>query len=68
LYRSASPPPAWEVVPAGVFDFDATTRDDPHQGGLYVKSTFSYYKEREVILIKKITNNRSLLNALGKRS
>jgi hypothetical protein len=53
LYRSASPPPAWEVVPAGVFDFDATTRDDPHQGGLYVKSTFSYYKEREVILIKK---------------
>ncbi len=32
-----------------MFDFDATTRGDPHQGGLYVRDTFNYYRHRESV-------------------
>ena len=34
--------------PEGVYDFDASVKDDPHQGTTYVVDTFNYYKNREV--------------------
>ena len=34
-------------APEGVFDFDATVKDDPHQGTTYVVDTFNYYRSRE---------------------
>ena len=45
-----SAPVAEAVVkpPEGVYDFDASVKDDPHQGTTYVVDTFNYYKNREV--------------------
>lgn len=34
-------------LPEGVYDFDATVKDDPHQGTTYVVDTFNYYRNRE---------------------
>lgn len=39
--------------PEGVFDFDATVKDDPHQGTTYVVDTFNYYRNREVRALEK---------------
>ena len=39
---------AIEALPEGVFDFDASVKDDPHQGTTYVVDTFNYYRNREV--------------------
>jgi len=33
--------------PKGVYDFDASVKDDPHQGSTYVVDTFNYYRNRE---------------------
>lgn len=38
---------AIEALPEGVFDFDASVKDDPHQGTTYVVDTFNYYRNRE---------------------
>ena len=45
-----SAPVAEAIVkpPEGVYDFDASVKDDPHQGTTYVVDTFNYYKNREV--------------------
>ena len=40
--------PVVEAIPEGVYDFDASVKDDPHQGTTYVVDTFNYYKNREV--------------------
>jgi len=44
-----SAPVAEAIVkpPEGVYDFDASVKDDPHQGTTYVVDTFNYYKNRE---------------------
>jgi len=39
--------PVVEAIPEGVYDFDASVKDDPHQGTTYVVDTFNYYKNRE---------------------
>lgn len=41
-------------LPEGVYDFDATVKDDPHQGTTYVVDTFNYYRNREVRTTAKI--------------